>query len=133
LRRIRLDTYIGMFFSNAVALFIVITTAATLHAHGVTDIQTSSQAALALKPIAGPFVFVIFALGIVGTGLLAVPVLAGSAAYAVGETFGWHVGLARKLKRARAFYGVRSRWPWWWARSSISSISTRSRPCSGAR
>jgi len=106
LRRIRLDTYIGMFFSNAVALFIVITTAATLHAHGVTDIQTSSQAALALKPIAGPFVFVIFALGIVGTGLLAVPVLAGSAAYAVGETFGWHVGLARKLKRARAFYGV---------------------------
>ncbi len=106
LRRIRLDTYIGMFFSNAVALFIVITTAATLHAHGVTDIQTSSEAALALKPIAGPLVFVVFALGIVGTGLLAVPVLAGSAAYAVGEAFGWHVGLARKLKRARAFYGV---------------------------
>jgi NRAMP (natural resistance-associated macrophage protein)-like metal ion transporter len=106
LKRIRLDTYIGMFFSNAVALFIVITTASTLHAHGVTDIQTSSQAALALKPIAGPLVFVVFALGIVGTGLLAVPVLAGSAAYAVGEAFGWHVGLARKLRRARAFYGV---------------------------
>ena len=105
-RRIRLDTYIGMAFSNAVALFIVLTTAATLHAHGVTDIQTSSQAALALKPIAGPLVFVVFALGIVGTGLLAVPVLAGSAAYAVGEAFGWHVGLARKANRAKAFYAT---------------------------
>ena len=105
-RRIRIDTYFGMFLSNLVAIFIVITTAATLHAHGVTDIQTSSQAALALKPIAGPFVFLIFALGIIGTGLLAVPVLAGSAAYAVGETFGWHVGLARKPGRAPAFYAV---------------------------
>jgi NRAMP (natural resistance-associated macrophage protein)-like metal ion transporter len=84
-RRIRIDTYLGMFLSNVVAIFIVITTAATLHAHGVTDIQTSSQAALALRPIAGPFVFLVFALGIIGTGLLAVPVLAGSAAYAVGE------------------------------------------------
>jgi NRAMP (natural resistance-associated macrophage protein)-like metal ion transporter len=101
--RIRWDTYIGMGFSNAVALFIVLTTAATLHAHGVTDIQTSSQAALALKPIAGPFTFVIFALGIIGTGLLALPVLAGSAAYAVGEAFGWHVGLARKWRRAPRF------------------------------
>jgi NRAMP (natural resistance-associated macrophage protein)-like metal ion transporter len=103
-RRIRIDTYLGMLFSNMVAIFIVITTAATLNAHGVTDIQTSAQAALALKPIAGPFVFLIFALGIIGTGLLAVPVLAGSAAFAVGETFGWHVGLARKLHRAPAFY-----------------------------
>ena len=101
--RIRWDTYIGMALSNAVALFIILTTAATLHAHGITDIQTSSQAALALKPIAGPFAFLVFAFGIIGTGLLALPVLAGSAAYAVGEAFGWHVGLARKWYRARRF------------------------------
>ncbi len=105
-RRIRIDTYVGMFFSNIVAVFIVITTAATLHAHGITDIQTSSQAAQALRPIAGPFVFLVFALGIIGTGLLAVPVLAGSAAFAVGEAFGWHVGLALKLGRAPTFYAV---------------------------
>jgi NRAMP (natural resistance-associated macrophage protein)-like metal ion transporter len=105
-KRIRLDTYIGMALSNLVALFIMLTTAATLHAHGVTDIQTSAQAAEALRPVAGPAVFAIFALGIVGTGLLAVPVLAGSAAYAVGETLGWHVGLTRKPRRAKAFYGV---------------------------
>ena len=105
-RRIRIDTYIGMAFSNIVALFIIVTTAATLNAHGMTNIQTSAQAAEALRPIAGPFVFVIFALGIVGTGLLAVPVLAGSTAYALGETFGWHVGLARKAHRAKAFYGA---------------------------
>ncbi|MEP6967890.1 MAG: divalent metal cation transporter [Pseudomonadota bacterium] len=105
-RRIRLDTYIGMGFSNAVALFILLTTAATLHAHGVTNIQSSAQAAEALKPIAGPFVFLVFALGIIGTGLLALPVLAGSAAYALGEAMGWHVGLARKLRRAPGFYGA---------------------------
>jgi NRAMP (natural resistance-associated macrophage protein)-like metal ion transporter len=105
-QRIRLDTYIGMGFSNAVALFIILTTAATLHAHGVTDIQTSAQAAEALKPIAGKFAFAIFAIGIIGTGLLALPVLAGSSAYALGETFGWHVGLARKPGRAKAFYGA---------------------------
>lgn len=104
--RIRLDTYLGMGFSNAVALFIILSTAATLNAQGITDIQTSAQAAEALRPIAGPAAFVIFALGIVGTGLLAVPVLAGSAAYAIGESFGWHVGLARKLNRARGFYAV---------------------------
>jgi NRAMP (natural resistance-associated macrophage protein)-like metal ion transporter len=104
--RIRVDTYLGMGLSNLVALFIIITTAATLNAHGVTNIQTSAQAAEALKPVAGPATFVIFALGIVGTGLLAVPVLAGSAAYALGEAFGWHVGLARKPKRARAFYAT---------------------------
>ena len=104
--RIRMDTYLGMGLSNMVGLFIIITTAATLHAHGVTNIQTSSQAALALKPIAGPTTFVVFALGVVGTGLLAVPVLAGSAAYAAGEAFGWHVGLARKLKRAPMFYAA---------------------------
>jgi len=105
-KRIRIDTYLGMLLSNVVAVFIIITTAATLNAHGITDVQTSSQAALALKPIAGPFVFIVFALGIVGTGLLAVPVLAGSAAYAVGEAAGWHVGLARKVKRAPTFYGL---------------------------
>jgi NRAMP (natural resistance-associated macrophage protein)-like metal ion transporter len=104
--RIRLDTYFGMGLSNLVALFIILTTAATLHTHGVTEIQTSAQAAEALRPIAGPAVFMIFALGIVGTGLLAVPVLAGSAAYAVGEAFGWHVGLTRKFQKAKAFYGV---------------------------
>ena len=105
-RRIRIDTYIGMFISKAVAIFIMITTAATLHAHGITNIQTSAQAAEALRPIAGDFAFFIFALGIVGTGLLAVPVLAGSSAFAIGETFGWHVGLARKLKRAPTFYAI---------------------------
>jgi NRAMP (natural resistance-associated macrophage protein)-like metal ion transporter len=102
--RIRIDTYLGMLFSDLVGLFIVITTAATLHAHGVTEIETSAQAAEALRPIAGPLVFLIFALGIIGTGMLALPVLAGSAAHAVGETFGWHVGLGRKPERAKAFY-----------------------------
>lgn len=105
-QRIRWDTYIGMLLSNTVALFIILTTAATLNAHGVTDIQTSSQAAEALRPIAGPFAFFIFALGIIGTGLLALPVLAGSSAYAIGEIFGWHVGLSRKAGRAKAFYGA---------------------------
>ena len=105
-RRIRIDTMVGMGLSNIVALFIVISTAATLHARGITNIQTSAQAAEALRPICGPLVFVVFALGIVGTGLLAVPVLAGSAAYAVGEAIGVHVGLARKLMRAKAFYAI---------------------------
>jgi NRAMP (natural resistance-associated macrophage protein)-like metal ion transporter len=102
--RIRIDTYVGMAFSNLIALFIVITTAATLHTHGVTDIQTSAQAAEALRPIAGRFAFAVFAAGIIGTGLLALPVLAGSAAYALGEAVGWHVGLARQPARAHAFY-----------------------------
>jgi NRAMP (natural resistance-associated macrophage protein)-like metal ion transporter len=104
--RIRVDTYLGMALSNAVAMFVVVTTAATLHAHRITDIQTSSQAAIALRPIAGEFAFLVFALGIIGTGLLALPVLAGSAAYALGELFGWHVGLARRPQRAKAFYGA---------------------------
>ena len=106
MERIRLDTYIGMGISNLVALFIIVATAATLHAHGVTDIQTSSQAAEALRPIAGRFAFAVFALGIIGTGMLALPVLAGSAAYAVGEVFDWPVGLAQQPKRAKAFYGT---------------------------
>lgn len=104
--RIRWDTYVGMALSNLVALFIIISTAATLHEHGIFDIQTSEQAAEALRPIAGQFVFLIFGVGIIGTGLLALPVLAGSAAYAVGEALGWPVGLARKLNRAKSFYAV---------------------------
>ena len=95
-----------MALSNLVALFIVITTAATLNAHGVTDIQTSSQAAEALRPIAGPFAFALFACGIIGTGLLALPVLAGSAAYALGEALQWPVGLVKKAGRARGFYAT---------------------------
>ncbi|MDB5456687.1 MAG: Mn2+/Fe2+ transporter, partial [Caulobacter sp.] len=105
-RRIRIDTYVGMAISNLVALFIILTTAATLHAHGVTDIQTSAEAAQALRPIAGPLAFFVFALGIIGTGLLALPVLAGSSAYALGEAHGWHVGLGRKPHRAKAFYAA---------------------------
>ena len=106
LRRIRMDTYFGMAFSNLIALCIMLTTAATLHANGVTDIQTSAQAAEALRPIAGRFAFMVFAAGIIGTGLLALPVLAGSAAYATGEALGWHVGLARRPGRARGFYAM---------------------------
>ncbi|WP_375411798.1 NRAMP family divalent metal transporter [uncultured Bradyrhizobium sp.] len=104
--RIRADTIVGMAFSNLIALSIIITAAATLHATGKTDIQTSAQAAEALKPIAGAFAEVIFALGIVGTGLLAIPVLGGATAYAVGEGRRWPVGLARKPKEAIAFYAV---------------------------
>jgi NRAMP (natural resistance-associated macrophage protein)-like metal ion transporter len=104
--RIRADTIVGMAFSNLIALSIIITAAATLHAAGKTDIQTSAQAAEALRPIAGAFAEVIFALGIVGTGLLAIPVLAGATAYAVGEGRQWPVGLARKPKEAAAFYAV---------------------------
>ena len=95
-----------MAFSNIVALAIMITTAATLHGAGITNIELSSQAAEALKPVAGTFAFLIFTLGIVGTGLLAVPVLAGSAAYALGEALRWPTGLARKPKRAKAFYAT---------------------------
>jgi NRAMP (natural resistance-associated macrophage protein)-like metal ion transporter len=106
LRRIRFDTMLGMAFSNVIAIAIIITTAATLNAKGITDIQSSAQAAQALKPIAGAFAELIFALGIVGTGLLAVPVLAGSTAYAIGEGRKWPVGLSRKPKQAVAFYTV---------------------------
>ena len=104
--RIRLDTAVGMAFSNLVALAIIITTAATLHVHGITEIETSAQAASALRPLAGEFAFVIFALGIIGTGLLAVPVLAGSAAYALAEARKWPEGLARKPHKAKAFYAT---------------------------
>jgi NRAMP (natural resistance-associated macrophage protein)-like metal ion transporter len=106
LRRIRTDTWIGMGYSNLISLFIIFATAATLHVQGITDIQTSGQAAQALRPIAGEFAFAVFAVGILGTGLLAVPVLAGSAAYAVCEVFDWVEGLDHKLRDARAFYGT---------------------------
>lgn len=104
--RIRADTLTGMAFSNLIALAIIITTAATLNKAGITDIESSAQAADALKPIAGDFAFAVFALGIVGTGLLAVPILAGSAAYAIGEAFKWPIGLSRKPKHAVAFYST---------------------------
>ena len=106
LRRIEIDTLAGMGGANLVALAIIFTAAATLHAHGITNIDTSADAAEALRPIAGPYASTVFAIGIVGTGLLAVPVLAGSAAYAIGEAFRWTVGLDRKPRRAKAFYGT---------------------------
>lgn len=104
LRRIRLDTYFGMALSNIVAYFIILTTAATLHAHGETDIDSAAQAAKALAPLAGPWAAWLFASGIIGTGMLAVPVLAGSAAYALGEACKWPVSLERKPQRAIGFY-----------------------------
>ena len=104
LSRIQQDTVTGMTFSNVIALCIVIATAVTLNMQGITTIQTSAQAAEALRPIAGEFAFAVFALGIVGTGLLAVPVLAGSAAYAVSELYGWKAGLSHDFHEARGFY-----------------------------
>ncbi len=98
LHRIRYDTYFGMAFSNIVAFFVILTAAASLHAHGIQDIQTADQAARALEPLAGRFAFFLFALGIVGTGLLAVPVLAGSAAYGVSETFQWTASLEKETE-----------------------------------
>lgn len=106
LNRIATDTTVGMAFSNIIAFFIVLTTAVTLNQAGIKTIDTAAQAAEALKPIAGHFAFLLFSLGIIGTGLLALPVLAGSAAYAVGEIRGWRIGLEEKPKNARAFYGV---------------------------
>ncbi len=106
LKRIRTDTLVGMGFSHFTALAIILATAATLNAHGVTEIASAAQAANALRPIAGDMAFALFAIGLIGTGMLAVPVLAGSAAYAVSETFGWAEGLDRKPLEAKAFYGV---------------------------
>ena len=106
LKRIRTDTIVGMGVSNLIAVFIIFSTAATLNAQGVTDIQTSAQAAEALRPVAGAFTFALFAMGIIATGMLAVPVLAGSAAYAVSEVFGWTEGLDRRPREAKAFYGT---------------------------
>ena len=106
LRRIRRDTLVGMAFSNLIAYFIIMATTATLHAHGITNIETSSQAAEALRPIAGELCFLLFSIGIIGTGLLALPVLAGSAAYAVGEALNFRVGLEQKPSQAKNFYAV---------------------------
>ena len=106
LNRIGWETWVGMAISNLIAFFIILTTAVTLHANGRTDIQSAEQAAEALRPIAGDFAFVLFSLGLIGTGLLAIPVLAGSVAYAVGEALGWHTGLERPLNDARPFYLV---------------------------
>jgi NRAMP (natural resistance-associated macrophage protein)-like metal ion transporter len=106
IHRIRLDTWIGMGLSNAISWCIIVTTAATLNANNITDIQTSDQAAQALRPIAGEFAFFVFACGIVGTGLLAIPVLAGSAAYALAEMMKWPSGLSELPRRAKAFYGT---------------------------
>ncbi|RKF50084.1 NRAMP family divalent metal transporter [Paraburkholderia fungorum] len=106
LKRIGSDTRIGMAFSNLIAFFIILTTAATLHAHNLTDIQTSAQAASALKPIAGQFAFLLFSLGIIGTGLLALPVLAGSAAYAMAGAFQWKNSLELAPRLAKRFYGI---------------------------
>ena len=103
LSRIALDTSVGMIFSNLIAFFIVISTAATLHANGITEIKTAADAADALRPIAGDLTFLLFALGIIGTGLLAIPVLAGSAAYGVAEAFGWPSTLEARASKAVGF------------------------------
>jgi NRAMP (natural resistance-associated macrophage protein)-like metal ion transporter len=104
--RIKIDTVVGMVFSNVIAFCVILATAMTLNQHGITDIQTTRQAAEALRPIAGEFAFALFALGIIGTGMLAVPVLAGSAAYAVADVFEWRSGLDHTLSEAKGFYGV---------------------------
>lgn len=106
IKKLRLDTTVGMFFSNIVMFFIIITTASTLHVNGIRNIETADQAARALMPFAGEFAFILFALGIMGTGLLAIPILAGSASYAISEAFGWKEGLYRKFTQAHGFYGV---------------------------
>jgi len=106
LGRIRWDTWSGMFYSDITAFFIVLATAVTLHVAGIRDIDTAAQAASALRPLAGRFAYILFALGILGVGLIGVPVLAGSAAYAFSEAMGWKEGLERKVRTARGFYGV---------------------------
>lgn len=106
IRRMRADVWTGMFISNLVMFFIIATCAATLYVNGITNINSAADAAMALRPFAGHFSFVLFAIGIIGTGMLAIPVLAGSASYAVSESMGWKFGLYRKLKHAYSFYGV---------------------------
>ena len=101
-----IDTAVGMVFSNVIAYFIIVATASTLNAHGVTQIETAAEAAATLRPVAGDLAFVLFALGIIGTGLLAIPVLAGSAAYAVAEVFGWPSTLEAKFPEAVGFYTI---------------------------
>jgi len=106
IKKMRVDIWSGMFFSNAAMFFIILTCAATLFRAGIYNIQTAAEAAAALRPLAGQYAFLLFAAGIIGVGLLGVPVLAGSASYALSESFGWKQGLYRKFKKARAFYGV---------------------------
>jgi NRAMP (natural resistance-associated macrophage protein)-like metal ion transporter len=106
LDRIRIDTTVGMMFSNLIAFFIIVTTASVLHANGVTSINSATQAAEALRPLAGEFTFLLFAIGIIGTGLLAIPVLAGSAAYGVAEAFGWPGTLEAEAPEAVGFYTI---------------------------
>jgi NRAMP (natural resistance-associated macrophage protein)-like metal ion transporter len=106
LDRIKIDTTVGMIFSNVIAFFIILTTATVLNANGVTNINSATQAAEALRPLAGDFTFLLFALGIIGTGMLAIPVLAGSAAYGVSEVFGWHATLEAKAPDAVGFYTI---------------------------
>ncbi|MFZ1968306.1 MAG: divalent metal cation transporter, partial [Bradyrhizobium sp.] len=105
-RRIQWDTWSGMLYSDLTAYFIILATAVTLNVAGITDIETAAQAASALRPLAGDFAFLLFALGILGVGMIGVPVLAGSAAYALSEAMGWQSGLERRAKDARRFYGV---------------------------
>jgi len=106
LRRIRWDTWSGMLYSDVAAYFIILATAVTLHVAGITDINTAAQAASALRPLAGDFAYMLFALGILGVGLIGVPVLAGSGAYALSEVMGWKEGLERRVGDARGFYGI---------------------------
>jgi NRAMP (natural resistance-associated macrophage protein)-like metal ion transporter len=106
IKSMRLDTVVGMFFSNLVMFFIIATSASTLGANGILKIETADQAAQALRPLAGDFAYVLFALGIIGTGFLAVPILAGSASYALSESFNWKAGLSKKFRDAHGFYGV---------------------------
>lgn len=106
IKKMRIDVWSGMFISNLVMFFIIVACAATLYANGIMNISSAEEAARALRPFAGDFAYTLFALGILGTGLLAIPVLAGSASYAISESFGWKTGLFRKLKQATSFYGV---------------------------
>jgi Mn2+/Fe2+ NRAMP family transporter len=106
IHKMRIDVWSGMFFSNLIMFFIIATSAEVLFGNGITNIATAADAALALKPFAGDFAFSLFAIGIIGVGLLAIPILAGSASYAISETFNWKTGLNRKLKQATSFYGV---------------------------
>ncbi len=106
LRRIKWDTWSGMFYSDLTSYCVILATAVTLNVAGVTDINTAAQAAKALRPLAGDFAYILFACGILGVGLIGVPVLAGSGAYALAEAMGWHEGLELKATDARGFYGV---------------------------
>jgi len=106
IREMRVDIWVGMFLTTIVMFFIIAVCANTLFINGITNIATAADAAAALKPLAGRFASILFAIGILGTGLLAIPVLAGSTAYAISESFGWKEGLSRKYKKAQAFYGV---------------------------